>query len=364
MVPSSFGRETEMSKNEEDLGKHYPLERSDQPAAGEGPGDQSQLESLESRTIISDQGKRKTKALKKGDASGVTGSHGNPFKEHPGLQEEVEAANAAPVKKPGMGTAATAYLPGAGQVVIDFDRMLEQAQEKADPIRTSDGQIRPNLVAYDMRTSSEAKTLYGSLEEKNDISGPEEREAKRVAGYADQNGEVPFGEPVKPGFGAGKQSNSSYYVLTVGVEGTVSGSVAHTDVININIGDKLKIGGSSILDGQPHRHQFPIKSGPGNTHWHWADATVAKDSSGQVSVFIHRLSPSRGDAPPESANDWDDVNVGWRLKHQQLPQHANAEDYKRLVMSNHLVRPNEPQWYQNGGYSAPVVLTERARSDD
>ena len=205
-----------------------------------------------------------------------------------------------------------------------------------------------------------------------DESG-EQKELRRLQPYVDASGEVPFGERMPPTFkGHAQDFSSSYYTFTLGVVGKdETGKMElNNDVLNINIGDALKVDGRNITDGQPHRHVFPIKPSAGNSHWRWIDATLTAKDSNHMELSIHKLSPSRESTAPNTsdATKWDEVNLGFILPRSESPRHVDAQRFNGLFLQpgeNPTVRleQRDLEWYSKSNHNR-IAVTEKKSTRD
>jgi len=215
--------------------------------------------------------------------------------------------------------------------------------ELTETLKRNNGGEMPVLIAQGLdnqnyRTNATNATDAGHAQRQFKL-GIEE-----FAAYADQNGEMPFGEPLKGGASESKMKANSYFSMTIGFE-TKSSKGTRDDVLNINIPDGMSVDGKSILDGQPHRAVFPINAQQGG-HFHWIDATV-RLVNGQMQIEIHGLSASK--EKPGSASDpsWNHIEMRYGLHHQKTPQHISADDYN-LLYQTHL--PQDAARVQRQGY--------------
>jgi hypothetical protein len=144
--------------------------------------------------------------------------------------------------------------------------------------------------------------------------------------YVDQQGIAPFGGATNLIGEVGKGRSQSYYSASIGLDGLHKGGEGK-QVLNINIGDAMKVDGKLMADGANHRGVFPIapdKDGR-EPHWKWIDATIQADGKGG-SLTINRVSKS--ETRPMKDSDWDDfTDMKYSLRHQSMPQHVSADEY-------------------------------------
>ncbi len=139
--------------------------------------------------------------------------------------------------------------------------------------------------------------------------------------------------------GQAKQSNTAYYTFTLGLSGQQA-----NDVVNINIGNGLKVNGANIADGNPHHGTFPIK-GMDNSHWRWIEATAQTSTDSKaLDLSIHKVSPAKGERAASTSDDsaWDQVNLKIRLPLRPEPRHVDAEEYNSLAAG--VRRLQMPAW--------------------
>jgi hypothetical protein len=178
------------------------------------------------------------------------------------------------------------------------------------------------------------------------------------ANIVDQNGEVPFGEPLHGGVSDSKIKAQNYFATTIGYETTTKNGNVRDDVININIGDHMVVNGQSVLDGKPHRAVFPINA-QGGGHFHWVDATIqyGRDKKGHpaMEVEIHKISASKD--KPTSESQWNEIGKSYPLAYLTEPQHVPAGDY----LSLYRLHDKQPtgDWYKAGHYYQLLKFNEK-----
>jgi hypothetical protein len=203
--------------------------------------------------------------------------------------------------------------PDDGSGASRFDTAFQQALSK---MQTGDS---PILIAQGLDNQNVRTDATNATTRKPFELGAE------FENVVDQNGVVPFGEQLSGGASDSKIKSNKYYSMTVGFE-TSSSKGVRDDVLNINIGDGMKVNGQSVMDGKPHRAVFPINVQEGG-HFHWVDATV-QYVNGKMQLTIHNISASK--EKPTSNADWNQINMGYVLQQRNQPQHISSDDYSKL----------------------------------
>lgn len=204
--------------------------------------------------------------------------------------------------------AASYWAPGANAVNSRYDHTSSTAHDTLPGLMLTDGDKM--LIADESSTVRRFK--LGASE-------------SQYVQFADKQGEVPFGGKIGYADSAAKAQSMSYYVLSVGFQGVGRPDGLHEQLLNVNIGDAMKMGNTKIADGHSHRGVFPIapeKDAP--LHWKWIDATVTVVGN-KAGLAIHRISSS--DTKPVNDSQWDNVNMQYALRHQANPQHLNATEF-------------------------------------
>jgi hypothetical protein len=182
----------------------------------------------------------------------------------------------------------------------------------------------PGIELFDSRTL----IADGSTSERPPVflQGGIYKEAQREAEkIADGRGEVPFGSSLDAGVSTNKEAPKGYLVTALPIEGLVGTGRGHREIIDVNIGDSLKVNNESVIDGKPHRGVFPISHKEGQeSNWNWIDATIVRTGNSAM-LQIHGVSPSAD--KPNQAGEWDKVNWSCPLRYQSKPQHLNAQAY-------------------------------------
>lgn len=211
--------------------------------------------------------------------------------------------------------ASKVFIPGAGEVGINADAML---QAKADPLRKADGSFKDNLVAYDNYNKATGRFELGT---RTDV-------LEQFKPYMDSEGVVPFGGKISADASNGPKSRL-YASTSLAITGSFHGIERDRQVINVNISDQLKVDGQNVFDGKPHRGVFPIAAEQGlgdSRHWKWIDATIQRIGTG-AELVIYGLSSS--EAKPTEKSQFDHVPSDHciaQMKAWQQPQHAYPGD--------------------------------------
>ena len=160
----------------------------------------------------------------------------------------------------------------------------------------------------------------------------------------------------KPGVSPSK----NYAYTTLGIEGMINGGTADRQVIDINVGDQLKIDGKSVFDGAPHRALFPIAPMPGSErHWKWIDSTI-ENVGGTPVVTIHRISPKS--ERPTQDSDWDpwpSTHSRFALKVYKEPHHTEAGHFWPAFDSGEENKRIRNDFWHNSYYT--MQINEKVR---